>query len=88
MTANPPSTLQIDQAKLFSACNHDTRLMAIMLTTIELITGERVEVNFAHTQTVRAIQHEQQLLLDALGIAKPPAIKKGTHDYLSRSKSS
>ena len=71
MTAKPPSTLPIDQAKLFEALNHDMRLMAIMLTTTELVTGERIEINFAHSQINRDITYYRGLLLEALGIAKP-----------------
>ena len=62
------STLQIDQEKLFAACNHDSRLMAIMLVVTELISGERVVVKFAHPITNGYVEHYRKQLLESLGI--------------------
>ena len=62
------STLKIDQAKLFAACNHDSRLMAVMLVMTELVSGERVEVNFAHPLTNEHVEYYRKLLLESLGI--------------------
>ena len=65
------TSLSIDQAKLFAACNHDARLMAIMLVVTELVSGERIKVNFAHPITNGYVEHNRKLLLESLGI--PPA---------------
>jgi hypothetical protein len=63
------ANLSIDQGKLFAACNHDTRLMALVLALTELTTGDRVEIKFASPQTDEYIRHYHRQFVEALGIS-------------------
>ena len=70
MTTNPPR-LQINQAKLFEAVDHNSRQMALVLALIELITAERAQVNFAHPQINRDVDYYRSLFRDSFAIAEP-----------------
>ena len=62
------STLQIDQQALFAACNHDTRLTGIVLALLEVATGEKVTVGFAHANTDAHVRHYRDQVLQAVGL--------------------
>ena len=61
-------TLKIDQGKLFAACDHDKRTMAMVLALVELTTGERVPIRFAHSLTDRDVDYYRSLFIEALGL--------------------
>ena len=61
------TTLKIDQGKLFAACNHDSRTMALVLMMAELATGERPEIKFASPQINGYVEHYRKQFVEALG---------------------
>ena len=63
------ANLSIDQGKLFAACNHDARIMALVLALAELATAEPIEIRFAGAQTDGHVRHYRQLFVEALGIS-------------------
>ena len=63
------ANLSIDQGKLFAACDHDARTMALVLALAELTTGERIEIRFASPQTDEYVRHYHRQFVEALGIS-------------------
>jgi heme exporter protein D len=66
---NTSTTLKIDQAKLFAACDHNARQMGLVLALLEAVNGERVEkIQFASPQTDGYVEHYRKQFVNALGI--------------------
>jgi hypothetical protein len=63
------TSLKIDQAKLFAACDHDARTMGLVLALVEAVNGERVEIQFASPQTDEYVRHYHRQFVEALGIS-------------------
>jgi hypothetical protein len=62
------STLKIDQGKLFAALDHNPHTMGLALALLEVITGDRVEVDFAAPNLNRDVAFNRDQILKALGI--------------------